>query len=310
MMDNAPDPAAMMEAVGRRRSALLAQCPAPPPLLTDDERADRPVNVIDHGAAGPVVIVVHGGVQGGLGGGPATFARQEALATRGWRLRMIERPGFGDSPSHGVDDMEADAALITRMLDGGAHLIGHSWGGAGALLAAAKRPEAVRSLTMIEPALFPLLGSDAAARADPSFGTVMGQMPRLFLASETPADYAVNFARSLLGEPGDHDPVAALEADRETAARFGCTVLQGRIAAPEVLRAAADTVAKADIPVLVVSGGWSPFFDLVGRSVARLTGGRFEIVPANGHMVQDVSADAFNTLVDAFMRGAEARQAG
>lgn len=307
-----PDPAAIQAAIGQRRAALLAQCPPPPPALSDGERAARPINVIALGTSGPAVLIIHGGVQGGLGGGPGTFDEQRVLATRGWRLRMVERPGFGDSATRGVDDMEADAEWIADMLgaedEGGAHLVGHSWGGADALLAAARRPDAVRSLTLIEPALFPIVMTDPALRTDPEMQAVGGRLAQLMLRSDTPADYAINFARTVLGSPDDPEVqarVAGLEDDRELAARVGCAVLQGRMAAPEAMRAAADVVAERGIPVLVVSGGWTPFFDRIGEVVARFTAGRFEVVPAANHMVQQVSADAFNPLLERFMRDAD-----
>ena len=307
---NAPDPAAMMAALGERRAALLAQCPPAPPSPAPAELGRHPINVIDEGADGPVVVIVHGGVQGGLGGGPATFDGQKVLGTRGWRLRMVERPGFGRSPSRGVDDMEADAEWIADLLGDGAHLVGHSWGGAEALLAAARRPDAVRSLTLIEPALFPIVMTDPALRADPAMQAVGGRLAGLMMRSDTPADYALNFARTVLGPPDDEEVkarVAGLENDRELAARVGCAVLQGRMASPETMRAAADAIAAAKIPTLVVSGGWSDFFDRVGEVVARFTGGRFVTVPAANHMVQQVSADAFNAEIVEFMRLAEAR---
>ena len=307
-----PDPAAMMAAVGQRRAALLAQCPPPPEALSVDESAARPINVVELGASGPEVLIVHGGIQGGLGGGPATFDEQKVLAERGWRLRLVERPGFGESASRGVDDMEADAEWIADMLGDGAHLVGHSWGGAEALLAAARRPEAVRSLTLIEPSLFPIVMTDPALRADPEMQGVGGRLAQLMLKSETPAEYAINFARTVLGPPEDHDMqtrVAGLEADHELATRVGCAVLQGRMATPEAMRAAAEKVAEQGVPVLVVSGGWSPFFDRVGEVVARFTKGRFEIVPAGNHMVQQVGATAFNTVLERFMREADATSA-
>lgn len=312
----APDPADMMAAIGQRRAALIAQCPPAPPLASPEERGAHPINVIELGTDGPAVLIVHGGVQGGLGGGPATFDEQRRLAESGWRLRMVERPGFGRSASRGVDDMEADAEWIAEMLgepaDGGAHLVGHSWGGADALLAAARRPEAVRSLTLIEPSLFPIVMSDPALRADPEMQAIGGRLGQLMLRSGTPADYAANFARNVLGPPEDEEVrarVAALEADPETAARVGCAVLQARMASPEAMRAATDAVRAAGVPVLVVSGGWTPFFDRVGEVVARFTGGRFEIVEAANHMVQQVAAESFNKLLERFMRDADDRRA-
>lgn len=306
-MSEATNPAAMMAAVEQARAALVAQCPMPRPDVPPAEAG--PVHVTNFGESGPEVVIVHGGVQGGLGGGPATFAKQEILAKQGWTLRMVERPGFGRSPSRGVDDMVADAIWIADLLGDGAHLIGHSWGGAEALLAAARRPEAVRSLTLIEPALMPLLSTEPSLRADPRLMRVGAQIGGMLLSSRTPADYAVAFARSLGAEGAaePNDRVTALEGDAALATSFGCAMLQARMAPPPVMRAAAEAVARAGVPVLVVSGGWSPMFDFVSEVAARLTGGRFEIVAAPNHFLQAVSAEAFNTLVDRFMREADAR---
>lgn len=305
---NAPDPAAMMAAIAAKRDALLAHCP--PPAEPPAGAALPPINVIELGDHGPAVVIVHGGVQGGLGGGPATFDRQHVLADRGWRLKLVERPGFGRSPSRGPDDMEADAVWIAELLGDGAHLVGHSWGGAEALLAAARRPGAVRSLTLIEPALFPLVMTDPELRADPEMLAVGGRMAGLMFQSDTPADYALAFARTVLGRADDPDTqarIAGLEGDRAMAARVGCALLHGRMASPPAMRAAADAVAARGIPVLVVSGGWSPFFDRVGAVTARFTRGRLEIVAAANHMVQSAAAEAFNTLLETFMHEADAR---
>ena len=306
----APDPAQMMAAIGQRRAALLAQCPSAPE--TPSDLGAYPVNVIDVGEEGPVVVIVHGGVQGGLGGGPSTFDRQKVLGERGWRLRLVERPGFGASPSRGVDDMEADAVWIADLLGDGAHLVGHSWGGAEALLAAARRPSAVRSLTLIEPALFPIVMTDPDLRARPDMQQVGGRLAGLMLQSDTPADYALNFARTVLGPLDDAETkarISGLENDRELAARVGCSVLQGKIAEPQAMRAAADAIAAANVPTLIISGGWSSFFDQVGEVVARFTGGRLETVPSPNHMVQDGAADAFNSLLERFMSETETRSA-
>ena len=82
---------------------------------------------------GERVVIIHGGVQGAMGGGPATFAKQKALAAEGFRVEIADRPGFGQSPTRGVDDMDDSAAWIAAALSDGAHLIGHSWGGGAAL---------------------------------------------------------------------------------------------------------------------------------------------------------------------------------
>ncbi len=133
------------------REALLSQCPSMP-VPPAVETASLPINLTHWGKAGPRMLLIHGGVQGNLGGGPLTFAKQEVLGQNGWQLILPDRPGFGKSPSRGPDDMESDAVWISDMLDD-VVLVGHSFGGAEALLAAARRPDSVRALILVEPAL-------------------------------------------------------------------------------------------------------------------------------------------------------------
>ena len=295
-----------MNAIVERRAALLAQC-APEAEPNAETAAAMPIHVTAWGESGPEVLVIHGGVQGGLGGGPSTFDGQRALAERGWRLRLVDRPGFGKSPSRGRDDMERDAVWIADLLGEGAHLVGHSFGGAEALLAAARRPAAVRSLTLIEPALHPLLMMDPAV--SPEAKADAGKLLGLILAAHSPGDYALSFARAMGASraPGDASNAAAeaLEADPERATRMGCFLLRARMAPPPALMAAAAAVRAAGVPVLAISGGWSPAFDAIGEVGTRLTGGRHVVVPSSDHFVQRSNAPAFNDTLDAFLKQAE-----
>ncbi len=289
--------------IQEQRERLLAQCAAPGP--TPAEAGSLPIHITRWGDSGPAVLVVHGGVQGGLGGGPSTFSGQQDLASKGWRLQVVDRPGFGQSPSRGVDDMEADAAWIADMLGEGAFLIGHSWGGAEALLAAGRRPHAVRGLILIEPALQGLLMGDSRVGSDPALLASAQQFGGILMSAKTPRDYALRFARSLGAvATGDasNTAVAALESNEGLAGAYGCALLRARMASPEALRAASAALRAAHVPVLVVTGGWSPFFDGVGQLAAELTGGRHAIVPSANHFVQLTNAQAFNAMADAFMR--------
>lgn len=71
--------------------------------------------------------------------------------------------GHGTGPAwDGFDEdiVAADAARIARLAEsapGGAHLVGHSYGGAIALRVALYRPESVNSVTVYEPVVFRLL---------------------------------------------------------------------------------------------------------------------------------------------------------
>jgi pimeloyl-ACP methyl ester carboxylesterase len=71
----------------------------------------------------------------------------------------IDLPGFGYSPppADGDYSIDAQAAAVIALIDAGGrwpvHLIGNSLGGAVCVRAAARRPDLVRTLTLISPAL-------------------------------------------------------------------------------------------------------------------------------------------------------------
>jgi pimeloyl-ACP methyl ester carboxylesterase len=141
------------------------------------------------GPAAPRVVLVHGT----LSWGTRSYAQQRPLAAR-FRLQVLDRRGYGRSPDTGRSDYAADARDIAELLDaepGGAHLVGHSYGGVAAMYAAALRPHAVRSLALIEPS--PLRAAEdhpvvaaALARIRAAFGAVPAQMsPEEYLAAST-----------------------------------------------------------------------------------------------------------------------------
>lgn len=297
------------EVLAQHRAALVAQCP---PLDLPANPASLPINVTRWGTTGPRVLVIHGGVQGGLGGGPPTFDRQEALGSQGWRMERVDRPGFGRSPSRGVDDMERDAVWVADMLGDGAHLIAHSWGGGTAFMAAALRPGAVKSLILVEPTLNALIAYDPATRNDPAFHAAVDRRDSLLLAASSPQSYGLGFARSLgTLAPGSDMPnatAAAFEADPVQAARVGCSLLRARIARPEAMHSAAERIKAAGIPVLIVTGGWSATYDMVAEVGARAVRGRHVIVRSPSHFVQMANAEEFNQVADTFMREAESRR--
>ena len=299
-----PATAAQMDA---HRAGLIAQCPAIKDV-PDAEASRLPIHVTRWGKSGPRVVIIHGGVQGGVGGGPTTFAKQEAWGDEGWRVEAVDRPGFGKSLSRGVDDMARDSIWIADMLDGGANLIGHSWGGAEALLAAARRPDAVRSLVLVEPALTAIVAADPALKNNPAVIAGDRMRARLLMSATTPGEYGASFARMLGSAPAGSTEtnvaITAMTSDPALAARTGCALLQGRIPEPAVFQKAIMTIAEAHVPVLIVTGGWNPGFDAAADVLARLTHGRHIIVRSPNHFVQLSNPEDFNREVATFMRDA------
>ncbi|MFC5718804.1 alpha/beta fold hydrolase [Streptomyces gamaensis] len=102
----------------------------------------------------PPALFVHG-----LGGSSQNWsALMERLADR-VDGEALDLPGFGDSPppDDGDHSITAGARVVIRYLDatgrGPVHLFGNSMGGAIATRVAAVRPDLVRTLTLVSPAL-------------------------------------------------------------------------------------------------------------------------------------------------------------
>jgi pimeloyl-ACP methyl ester carboxylesterase len=107
---------------------------------------------------GPTVILLHS--SGSSGRQWDTLV--SALQTR-FRLQTVDFHGHGATPAWNgarplaIDD---DAALVAPLLaaaSGGAHLVGHSYGGAVALKLARLYPQAVSSIAVYDPVSFRLL---------------------------------------------------------------------------------------------------------------------------------------------------------
>jgi pimeloyl-ACP methyl ester carboxylesterase len=300
----------VQQAVSTHREELLAQCPAPGVRVAESEEARFPIHIDRFGYSGPQVLLIHGGVQGRIGGGPKDFERQAALAKMGWSVESVSRPGFGASPSRGPDDMYADARALSKLIKPGAHVIGHSWGGTEALLAVARQPQRVRSLILIEPAIAPMIGGPEVL-ADPTVLEDLKTKTLAQLATRTPADFARVFA-SQMGQVGSDNPIGAdfAKISDPDAMQLGCTGLVAKMASDDDILAAINTLKQAHIPVLIVTGGWSPSFDATGEVLARLLDGKHVVVPSPNHFVQYTSAEAFNAVAADFIRSAGPRTRG
>ena len=92
-------------------------------------------------------------VHGSVVNADLTWSAQKPLADR-FEIVAPNRRGFPPGPDVEHVDFEDEAVWLEQFLVPGTHLVGHSYGGVIALLAAARRPELLRSLTVIEPPAF------------------------------------------------------------------------------------------------------------------------------------------------------------
>jgi pimeloyl-ACP methyl ester carboxylesterase len=243
------------------------------------------MHVTRWGESGTRVVLIHGGVQGSSTSGASHFAAQQRLAMQGFQLLVPDRPGHGKSPSPGrPDDAAADGEWAAELLGDSAHLIGHSFGGCVALAAASRRPAAVRSLTLIEPAMLGL-----AAR-DPRVRRVLLRVVGALVFSLSARARMQRMAK-ILAIPAGIDGARSLEEQR----RMGKAVRRVVLPKKETLEQQLAALRERGTPFLVVTGGWSPAISVVGDTVAALGGGRHVVIHSPHHFPQLVS-DEFNAL--------------
>lgn len=217
--------------------------------------------------SGPAVVLVHG-----TGGSREdTWSDQLALADR-YSLILPDRRGYGESDPATDPDFERDGEDIVELLGDGAHLVGFSYGGIGSMIAAAKRPETVLSLTLIEPVAFGLSSGqtvvdDLVARMREVYATA---------AEVTPEEFDARFDRALGFE--------AVVAEVHENAR-GLLDAARRERPPWEARPDLGPIAQAEFPKLVVSGAWHPAFDATCDVVQEGIGARRVVLPG-GHGAQ------------------------
>ena len=209
---------------------------------------------VDVHGDGETVVLVHGsGVR------DWTWSDQLELADR-YRLVLPYRRGYGESP-HADPDFEVDGRDVADLLDEPAHLVGFSYGGIGSLLAAARRPELVRSVTAIEPPAF------GVALDRPEVRALGERFDAVFRNEhETPEEFGIAFAETMGFEPRPPSPEMR-------------SVLESFMRERSPVEAVIPYGDLAGVPVLLVSGGWHPGFRCGLRGPGRPAGSRARDLP-------------------------------
>jgi pimeloyl-ACP methyl ester carboxylesterase len=223
-----------------------------------------------------------------------TFGAQNPLAER-FEIVAPNRRGFPPGPDVERVDFEDEAVWLEQFLEPGTHLVGHSYGGVIALLAAAAHPERVRSLTVIEPPAF------GVARGVPAVDEFVGRIEELW--TRGPRD-PEEFLRGFLSVVGSSTPPGNFSPELVQGAR---TLMVERSPAEAVIPF--DELARAPFPKLVVSGRHSPAFDGVCDVLEDRLGAERAVLPGAGHSVQRLGAP-FNELLASFVGRAESQAAG
>jgi pimeloyl-ACP methyl ester carboxylesterase len=259
--------------------------------------ADQGIHVHVWGGASDTsrrAVLVHGTMTWGEECFAAQRALADLLAPQGFQLEVPDRRGFGDSPDTPRSDWETDAADIAELLGGGAHLVGHSYGGVVAMAAAVLRPEAVRSLTLIEPSAL------RVAEADRVVAEGLRRNREAFAsggpANITPEEYLR--AGAEFGFPVPEFTERRLRATRTALSERPCWEAEIPL----------EPLARAPWPKLVVNGTWTSahpgYRAAVGEAllacgafIAAHIGARRVLVPDTDHFPHRDRADIVNTLL-------------
>jgi pimeloyl-ACP methyl ester carboxylesterase len=264
-------------------------------------RASGPLNVVVWGE-GERVVCIHGS----LSWGTFAFRAQRPLAAAR-SLVLPDRRGYGASAATGRADFSVDADDVAALLGEGAHLVGHSYGAVVALLVAARRPQAVRTLTAVEPAALSL------ARGDASVEELIAALADVLAAASSlsAAEFVLRFHEALGYRRGVDLPEHS-KLSRE-GIRAAATTMTERPAWEAEIPLAA--LASAGRPTLIVSGRWDNLaagewalgrraFGAVGDTLTRALGARRVIIDGWAHGCQ-YSGEPFNRALRSFWESAQ-----
>lgn len=220
-------------------------------------------------------------VHGSISTGEESWQGQRSLADRGFRLLVPDRRGYGDTAEEVGEDYLQDAEDVAELLGEGAHVVGQSYGGLAALLAAARCPGAVLSLAVVEPPAF------ALRRDAPAVAGLVADLEDLWGQTDLSDRAFLEAVLRLVGTPLDEIPDEMLE---QWAGQVG-PLRHSR--PPWEAEIPLERLASTPFPKLVVSGGHHPAFDAVCDELTQELGAERAVITGAGHEVQMV-AEPFN----------------
>jgi pimeloyl-ACP methyl ester carboxylesterase len=229
------------------------------------------------------VVLVHGSVANG----ELTWRPLAPLA-EGYELVVANRSGYPPGPPVERIDFEEQVLELEPLLGEGAHLVGHSYGGVISLLLAARRPEAIRSLTVNEPPAFGI------ARGDPAVDRLVAGLDSLVAAGpHEPADYLRGFLEIVGSAMPVPDPLPPPLEQGAQAAMVERSPVEAEIPL--------DELAAAPFRKLIVSGGHSAAFDAVCDVLEQRLGAERAVLPGAGHSLP--RAPGYVERLEAFLSG-------
>jgi pimeloyl-ACP methyl ester carboxylesterase len=240
----------------------------------------------------------------GLGGSATNWTDLAGLLAGHLDGEAVDLHGFGwsDPAPRGNYALSTHARSVMRLIElrgrGPVHLFGNSMGGAIAILLAARRPDLVRTLTLVSPAvpdLRPRTGSDALMPLLLMPGA--SHLVERRLAGMDPAARVRQVLELCYGDPSLVPPERLAEAAEDARKRVGqqwamtafTRSLRGLVAAylPGA-RSLWRTAAGITAPTLIVWGTRDRLVDvkLAPRTAEAIPNARLLVLPGVGHVAQ------------------------
>ncbi|GAA1333839.1 alpha/beta fold hydrolase [Saccharothrix algeriensis] len=288
----------------------LSTAPLPPLDATSRPWPGDHVEVAGHrvhvrrtpGPGSATAVYVHG-----LGGSATNWTDLAAQLSGHVDGHALDLPGFGRSePIPGytfslTTHAEVVAGYVESLGVGPVHLFGNSMGGAIALIVAATRPELVRTLTLVSPAvpdLRPSLRRVSDPRLPLAFLPVVGARVRQRLAAVSPRERAQQMLRLCFADPSLVPDCRIEQSEEEYAERSGqpwAGMALGR-STVELIRAWLVPrsrslwllLPRVAAPALVVWGAEDRLVSVrkAPRVARLLPRGRLLVLPRTGHVAQ------------------------
>jgi pimeloyl-ACP methyl ester carboxylesterase len=226
-----------------------------------------------------------------------------ATGTPGFNCAALDLPGFGFSlPSEASCTVSGQAALVARLIEqrgrGPVHLIGNSFGGAVCTRVAATRPDLIKTVTLVAPAMPDLWVRPVTARFPalcvPKFGSwLLSRVRKMTAAARVEASIATIYYDGTCVHP---DRIAAdvAETERRDTLTYGDAVLVrcARSIVAEYLRLGRHSLwrdaARVEAPALVIYGSHDKIVDprMAGRAARSFPRSRVVVLPRTGHVAQ------------------------
>ncbi|WP_328304566.1 alpha/beta hydrolase (plasmid) [Streptomyces sp. NBC_00435] len=254
--------------------------------MTDFLKTDGGQLAYEVTGEGPLIVLAHG-----MGDNRAAYRESAALlVAAGYRVAATDLRGHGESStgwaSYTRTDVAGDLLALIRHLGGPAVIVGHSFAGGAATIAAAQEPALVSAIVEISPFTraqkieFGALGSNARYRKGMLLlmGTGMLRSAGLwkrYLEHAYPGTRPAGFA----------DHLAALESDLRRPGRMAVVAKMGMSAPTD----AGARLGDVQCPALVIEGTLDPdWADPRAEGAAIVSElpagrGRLEVIEGAGH---------------------------